>query len=69
MKKKESSKKKSSILRFFPFTRGLRGNFLLAMATVILSALASYMTPQVVRVTVDSVINNRSEERRVGKEC
>ncbi len=59
MKKKESSKKKSSILRFFPFTRGLRGNFLLAMATVILSALASYMTPQVVRVTVDSVINNQ----------
>ena len=58
MKKKNQEKqKKSSILRFYPFTKGLRGKFLLAMATLILSSLASYMTPQVIRVTVDSVVN------------
>ncbi|WP_322199648.1 ABC transporter ATP-binding protein [Acutalibacter intestini] len=59
MKKRESkNKKKSSILRFYPFTQGLRGNFLLAMFTVVVSSAANYMTPQVIRVTVDSVINN-----------
>ncbi len=55
---KKNSTKKSSILRFFPFTKGLRKNFLLAMLTVVISAAANYMTPQVIRVTVDSVINN-----------
>ena len=59
MKKKENSRKKSSILRFYSFTEGLRGRFLLAAVTVVLSSLASYMTPQVVRVTVDSVINDQ----------
>ena len=56
MKKKSS--KKSSILRFFPFTKGLRGCFLLSAVTVILSSLCNYMTPQIIRVTVDSVINS-----------
>lgn len=56
--KKKNSTKKSSILRFYPYTKGLRGSFLLAAATVILSSLANYMTPQVIRVTVDSVIND-----------
>ena len=57
MKKKANQKKKSSILRFSPFTKGLRVHFLLAMVFVVLSSLANYMTPQVIRVTVDSVIN------------
>ncbi len=56
--KKKNSTKKSSILRFYPYTKGLRDSFLLAAATVILSSLANYMTPQVIRVTVDSVIND-----------
>ncbi len=56
--KKKNSTKKNSILRFYPYTKGLRGSFLLAAATVILSSLANYMTPQVIRVTVDSVIND-----------
>ena len=56
--KVRESKKKSSILRFYPFTRGFRGSLLLAMVTVIISAAASYMTPQIIRVTVDSVINS-----------
>ncbi|WP_322169283.1 ABC transporter ATP-binding protein [Acutalibacter caecimuris] len=58
-KKDQSTKaKKSSILRFYPLTKGLRRCFLGAMVTVVLSALANYMTPQVIRVTVDSVIND-----------
>ncbi len=56
MKKKKQ--KKSSILRFYPYTKGFRGNLLLAMLTVIISSAASYMTPQIIRVTVDSVIND-----------
>lgn len=56
---KTDKKKKSSILRFYPFTRGFRGNLLLAMVTVLISSAASYMTPQIIRVTVDSVINDQ----------
>ncbi len=59
MKEKETNKqKRSSILRFFPFTKGFRLQFVLSMALVIVAVVASYMTPQVIRVTVDSVIND-----------
>lgn len=50
--------KKSTILRFFPFTEGFRAKFILAAVMVILSVVANYMTPQVIRVTVDSVIGD-----------
>ena len=61
--KKEKTKgkpreKRSSILRFIPFTKGFRGKFLLSAVTVIVAVVANYMTPQVIRVTVDSVINS-----------
>ena len=56
---KKDKKKKSSILRFYPFTKGFRGNLLLAMFTVIIANIASFLTPQVIRVTVDSVINDQ----------
>lgn len=56
--RKESKQKKSSILRFFPFTRGFRLYFVLAILMVVISVVANYMTPQVIRVTVDSVIND-----------
>ena len=52
------TQKKSSILRFLPFTKGFRGKFLLAFLMVIVAVVANYMTPQVIRVTVDSVIND-----------
>lgn len=59
MKKNQTeTKKKSSILRFFPFTKGFRGNFVLALLMIVISVVANYMTPQVIRVTVDSVIND-----------
>lgn len=56
--RKESKQKKSSILRFFPFTKGFRLYFVLAILMVVISVVANYMTPQVIRVTVDSVIND-----------
>ena len=56
MKERTKPKKTASILRFFPFTKGLRHKFVLAMVMVIVGVVANYMTPQVIRVTVDSVI-------------
>lgn len=48
--------KKSTILRFFPFTKGFRGMFLASFLLVLVSVIANYLTPQVIRITVDSVI-------------
>ena len=50
--------KKTNILRFFPFTKGLRHHFIIALLGTVVSVFANYMTPQVIRVTVDSVIND-----------
>ncbi len=55
MRKKQ---KNASILRFAPFTKGLRYHFVLALLAIVLAVFANYMTPQVIRVTVDSVIND-----------
>lgn len=55
MEKKKN--KKSNILRFFPFTKGFRWQFLIAAVGVLLAVVMNYMTPQVIRVTVDSVLN------------
>ena len=52
------TQKKSSIFRFFPYTQGFRGRFLTAFLMVVVAVVANYMTPQVIRVTVDSVINS-----------
>lgn len=41
-----------------PFTKGLRRHFILALVSIIVAVFANYMTPQVIRVTVDSVIND-----------
>ena len=59
-KKKEKEQKKSTILRFYPYTKGFRLRFLLSMVMVVISVIANYMTPQVIRVTVDSVINDNA---------
>ena len=51
--------KRTTILRFYSFTRkGLRHNFVLALLTMAIWAFAGYVTPQIIRVTVDSVIND-----------
>lgn len=59
-KKKEKEQKKSTILRFYPYTKGFRLQFVLSMVMVVISVIANYMTPQVIRVTVDSVINDNA---------
>lgn len=41
-----------------PFTKGLRRHFILALVSIIVAVFANYMTPQVIRVTVDLVIND-----------
>lgn len=46
------------MLRFFSFTKGHRKNYLAAMILVILGVVASYLTPQVIRITVDSVLGS-----------
>ena len=55
MNKKE---KQSSILRFYPFTKGLRLNFIISLIAMLLSVIANYMTPQIIRAIVDSVLND-----------
>ena len=53
MKQKQTKEKNSNILRFYSFTKGFRFQFLIAFLAVIVSVVANYMTPQVIRVTVD----------------
>lgn len=55
---KDEKKSSSNILRFYSFTKGYRSLFLASLLTVIISVIANYMTPQVIRFTVDSVIND-----------
>ncbi len=51
--------KKGGLLScFLPYTRGLRGTYLLAVMTTFLGILFNFLAPQVIRVTVDSVIGN-----------
>lgn len=52
-------RKSANILNFFPFTKGFRKNFIIALIAIVISVTASYMTPQVIRVTVDSVIGDK----------
>lgn len=51
-------KNKINILHFYPMTKGFRFKFLMAFILVILGVVANYLTPQVIRVTVDSVIGH-----------
>lgn len=55
---KKDTKQKGRILRFYPFTKGYRWQLLLSALALLLSVVASYMTPQVIRFTVDSVIGD-----------
>ncbi len=49
-------KKNISILSFIPFTKGFRLSFIFAALLVLFGVFASYLTPQIIRITVDSVI-------------
>ncbi len=55
---KKSKTKKGHIWRFYPFTKGFRFCFIVSALALLFSVITSYMTPQVIRFTVDSVIND-----------
>lgn len=55
---KENKTKSSNILRFYSFTKGFRIRFIVSLVTVLFAVTANFMMPQVVRVTIDSVIND-----------
>lgn len=47
---------KSKIQIIFTFTKGLKKYFIIALITTILGICFNYLTPQVIRITVDSII-------------
>ncbi|HIW14750.1 MAG TPA: ABC transporter ATP-binding protein/permease [Firmicutes bacterium] len=49
---------KSNLLSLSFLTKGSRGHFLLAFVLVILAVITGYLTPQVFRITVDSVLGD-----------
>lgn len=51
-----NKQKRTNILRFYPFTTGYRSRFLAAALLVVFSVVVYYFMPQVIRITVDSVI-------------
>ncbi len=50
--------KKHNILSFYPMTKGYRFGLVVSFLFVMLSVVLSYLTPQVVRITVDSIIGD-----------
>jgi len=56
LNQKTGKKKNASILRFLPYIKGYRMGFVFATLFVIIGVVSNYLTPQVIRVTVDSVI-------------
>ena len=50
-------KKKTPLLsHFWKYTRGIKGFFILAVLTAFAAILFGFLTPQIIRITVDSVI-------------
>ncbi len=54
--------KKHNILSFYPMTKGYRFGLVVSFLFVISSVVFSYLTPQVVRITVDSIIGTEPFE-------
>ncbi|XTR39026.1 ABC transporter ATP-binding protein [Paraclostridium tenue] len=49
---------KSKVKMIIEFTNGLKKYFVIAVITTILGIIFNYLTPQVIRITVDSIIGN-----------
>ncbi|MBR5284603.1 MAG: ABC transporter ATP-binding protein, partial [Clostridia bacterium] len=47
---------------FWRYTKGIRGYFLLAVVTAFMAILFGFLTPQIIRITVDSVIGTEPFE-------
>lgn len=58
MKNVKKETNKATILSFWPMTKGLRKNFIIAFIAIMVAVTANFMTPQVIRITVDSVIGD-----------
>ncbi len=50
---------KKTILNFLPMCKSFIPKFLVAFVFIIISVVFSYLTPQIIRITVDSVIDNK----------
>jgi len=50
--------KTANILRFYPFTKGYRLKFIISVLAALVAVVGTYMTPQVIKITVDSVIGD-----------
>ncbi len=59
MKNASNSAGKSRAARLWGLTRGSRGFFFLAFVSVIFAVITNYLTPQVIRITVDSVLDDK----------
>ena len=59
MKKSDNTAAKGQSRPFREIIRGSRGFFVLAFVSVILAVIANYLTPQVIRITVDSVLDDK----------
>ena len=51
--------KQSRAAQLWALTRGSRFYFLLAFVSVIFAVVTNYLTPQVIRITVDSVLDDK----------
>ncbi len=59
MKKSGNPAGKGRAARLWELTKGSRGFFLLAFVSVIFAVITNYLTPQVIRITVDSVLGDK----------
>ena len=59
MKKSGNASGKSRAACLWELTRGSRGFFIIAFVSVVFAVITNYLTPQVIRVTVDSVLGDK----------
>lgn len=52
--------KKSTILRFYSFTKGYRLGFLMAGILTVVGVTVYYLMPQIIKITVDSIIGEEA---------
>ncbi len=56
----DQAKNKKQLLKLLVYAKGSRAFFLIAFFTSILAVVTNYLTPQVIRITVDSVIGTQA---------
>ncbi len=56
--KTTSQENKTTILRFYPFTKGVRHQFLSSAIYMGISVAFTYLVPQVIKITIDSILDD-----------